>query len=402
LRFNAGSHPLLYKIGMRLYRINPKLWYYGIIILNLPNKIKRNRKRKGYWAGKIETINLEPTVVCNLKCKMCWWWGENGVGYDLIKNKDTMITNQLTKDEIFHLVDSVSDIKPSFYLSGGEQFTRKDTIETIEYIANKGMPIIMTDNGTMIDEPTLKRLSKIRRLTINFSLDGPKDVHDDIRGEGKYEITTKTIKRLIELRGKEIMPAIKITTTLSPMIVGRLDEFIKEVDSFNVDAIRMQHLWFTDKAHVVHHQQVLQQLFGISDDQGAYSHVIPTPQLKYVDTLAKEICKIEHTKYKTPVFIWPKMNYNEIVKYYSDLDFVKVDACSAPWSIASVRANGDVMFCPDEWITKHKIGNIRETDIKDLWNNDKARFFREQLEKTRLFPCCTRCCYVSGPNATDM
>jgi radical SAM protein with 4Fe4S-binding SPASM domain len=392
----------LYKIGICLYKINPKLWDYGVAVLNLPNKVKRNKKHDGYRAGKIETINLEPTVVCNMHCKMCWWWGEKGIGYDLVKNKDTMITNQLTKDEIFKLVDSVSGMKPSFYLSGGEQFTRKDTIETIEYIANKGMPIIMTDNGTMIDDSTLKRLSKTRRLTINFSLDGPKDVHDAIRGEGSYETTTKTIRRLIELRGKEIMPAIKITTTLSPLIVGRLDEFIKAVQSYKVDAIRMQHLWFTDNAHAERHRQVLEKLFGITDDKGAYSHAIPALQLEYVVALAKEIGKIKHTKYKTPIFIWPKMNYDEIIKYYTDLNFVKMDGCKAPWNIAFVRANGDVMFCPDEWVTKYKIGNIRETDIKDLWNNDKARFFREQLEKSKLFPVCSRCCYLSGPGAIDM
>ena len=74
---------------------------------------------------------------------------------------------------------------PSFYLSGGEPFIRKDTVDIIEYISGKGMSVIMNDNGTLLTEEKLKRIARIKNLTINFSIDGPREVHDTIRGKGR-------------------------------------------------------------------------------------------------------------------------------------------------------------------------------------------------------------------------
>jgi len=49
------------------------------------------------------------------------------------------------------------------------------------------------------------------------------------------------------------------------------------------------------------------------------------------------------------------------------------------------------MFCPDEWITKYKLGNIRENSLIDIWNSNETKRFRKVLLRCKLFPKCTRC-----------
>jgi radical SAM protein with 4Fe4S-binding SPASM domain len=399
VKLDSGSHPTLYKVGMKLYDINPKLWNYGVKAIQMPQEMANDVKFKfsdKRFAGKINNINLELSIICNLRCNFCWWWGENGIAYKLIEQKSSMVTKELTTPEIYNVIDQLAvNDKPSFYLSGGEPFIRKDTVDIIEYITNKGMSVITNNNGTLLTDEQLQRLAKIKNLTINFSIDGPEDVHDNIRGKGMFKKTTSTIRRLIELRGDSAFPAIKTNTTFSPWIAGRIEELARYLqDDVGVDATRMQHLWFTDKEHADMHKKELQRVFGTMET-GVDSHIISRPQPDYVNKLADEIMRIQKTKFSKPIFIHPLMTREEIVRYYSDLNFTKKNRCFISWDTLLIKANGDVMFCPDEWMTDFKLGNTRTDKVKDMWQNEKAQKFRTELYNHRLFPACARCCVIN-------
>ena len=163
-----------------------------------------------------------------------------------------------------------------------------------------------------------------------------------------------------------------------------------------VDATRLQHLWFTDKKHAEAHKRVLHDTLGTNEGANVDSHIISIPDIDYLNALADEIIKVEHTRYKKPVYIHPRMSKEEIIKYYTDLSYVRAKRCTVAWDSIFIRANGDVMFCPDEWMVDFKLGNIREHTISELWNNEKARLFRRELWKHKLFPACARCCAING------
>lgn len=400
LKLDSGLHPNLYKIGMRLQKVSPRLWDYGTSMLTLPERLSSGYKfRFGdrQEGRKIDVVNLELSVICNLRCTMCWWWGSNGIAFKLVRERDPLVTQELSTQEIFDLVDQLAGKhRPSFYLSGGEPFIRKDTVDIIEYITGKGMSVITNNNGTMLSDDKLERLSRIRNLTINFSIDGPRDVHDNIRGKGMFDKTTETIRKLLDYRGENALPGIKTNTTFSPWIAGRLDELIRYLqDDVGVDGTRLQHLWFTDKNHAEAHKKVLKMIFGSNEGEGVDSHIISTFDAGYVQKLSKEIMDIEKKKYRKPVFIHPRLTQEQIVKYYSDLSFTKRDRCFVAWNYLMVKANGDAMFCPDEWMTDFKLGNVRNKKVDELWGSDAARKFREELYKRKLFPACARCCAIN-------
>ena len=401
MKIDSGSHPTLYKIGTNLAKRDPRLFDLGLKAITMPESLAGKAKfalSDKELGGKIQSVNLELSILCNLRCQMCWWWGENGIGFKLAQNKDPMVTKQLDKEEVFKIVDELAAThRPSFYVSGGEPFIREDTLEIIEYIASKGLSVVTNDNGTLLNDVQLEKLAKIKKLTINFSIDGPREVHDKIRGKGMYDKTTSTIKKLIEYRGDSMLPAIKTNTTFSPFILGHIDELISELqDNVGVDATRLQHLWFTDKEHAEAHKKVLHEALGTNEGANVDSHVISWPSLDYVKSLADEIKNIEHTKYSKPIYIHPRMSKEEITKYYTDLSYVRTDRCMIAWNNIFIRANGDVMFCPDEWMTDFKLGNVREHSISELWNNEKAKLFRRELLKHKLYPACARCCAING------
>jgi radical SAM protein with 4Fe4S-binding SPASM domain len=399
MSLTSGSHPKLYKAGMKLAKMNPALFDFGWQMLSFPRDAYVRSKLalgdKGQ-VGKIQSVNLEVTIRCNLRCTFCWWWGEKGIAYDLAKNKDPMLSKELSKEEIFDIVDQLAAKHMcSFYLSGGEPFLREDMVDIIEYITGKGMSVATNNNGTMLSEEKMQRLAKMKMLTINFSIDGPKEVHDKIRGDGNFEKTTKNMKRLIELRGDSMFPAIKSNTTFSPWIVGRMDEMIKYLqDDVGVDATRLTHLWFTDKEHADKHKAVLKSLFG-TNETGVDSHLMGAHDPSYIKALADEIGLIEKSKYSKPVFIHPRMSNEQIQRYYSDLDFSKRRSCVVAWDSILIKADGDVMFCPDEWMNDFKLGNVRDSKIDEMWTGEQARKFRKALYKSKLFPACAKCCAIN-------
>lgn len=64
--------------------------------------------------------------------------------------------------------------------------------------------------------------------------------------------------------------------------------------------------------------------------------------------------------------------------------------CVAPWLSLNINQNGDVQPCCIA--SDHKLGNVLNEEIKDIWNNDKIREFRRcMIEKIPVKSC--RGCY---------
>jgi radical SAM protein with 4Fe4S-binding SPASM domain len=40
----------------------------------------------------------------------------------------------------------------------------------------------------------------------------------------------------------------------------------------------------------------------------------------------------------------------------------------------------------------YAVGNLRQSGLRSLWNNEKFRRFREAVKKHGRFPFCHRCC----------
>jgi len=392
---------LIYRISGLVSLISPDLY------LRLRDRYYKFRFRDRYLgdaqptspiAGSIKNVSLEISIRCNLRCTYCWWWGENGIGPDLIKSNSPLIAEELKTQEIFNLIDQLYKYKPSFYIAGGEPFIRKDTLQIIEYINSKGMNVSLTDNGTLLNDEIISRLSKIKNLSITFSIDGLKEMHDKIRGNGNFDRTINNINRLIEKRGRNKYPTIRTNTTMAPENIDSLYELAIFLDKLGVDEINFQHLWYTNKIVAKTHKEVLSNEFGLLDN-GVDSHVVgeqhEITSTDYADKVANftQMLLRNIVKFRSTISFYPLLSKNEIIKYYTDNTFSKYQYCMAPWNEIAIKANGDVMFCPDEWITEFKLGNIKENTIDQLWNNEQAQKFRSFIIKKGRFPICNHCCF---------
>jgi len=57
-------------------------------------------------------------------------------------------------------------------------------------------------------------------------------------------------------------------------------------------------------------------------------------------------------------------------------------------NLIDIQPTGEVNFCVDT--PDYSFGNVRENSVYELWNNEKAKAFRE-LRRSKMLSICNRC-----------
>jgi len=165
--------------------------------------LKNSLKKKDFP----DVINYEITSRCNLNCEHCYW-------RKTIKSK-----KELSCDEWKHVfLEHKSRGANSAYLTGGEPALRLDIIKLADDIFD-GLGIV--SNGV------IKIPDEIQRR-IFISIDGPKEIHDKIRGRKVFDIVLKNIKD-----DKRVI----LTPTLSTTNYMYIGELVKIAKDANVEGI---------------------------------------------------------------------------------------------------------------------------------------------------------------------
>ena len=134
--------------------------------------------------------------VCNLNCKHCRVSEKND------KEQLSLVQAKMLLAELWY--EGVTKLN----LSGGEPFLRKDLFEILEY-ARKFDDIVITTNGTLLNEEVCQKLSEFSNIKLSISLDGMEKTHDEFR---RKKGTFKTvINNLVLLKKYNIPYAIKYT-----------------------------------------------------------------------------------------------------------------------------------------------------------------------------------------------
>ena len=133
------------------------------------------------------TVKWESTNICNLKCIHC------------IANSGTCLSEELSKQEVFSLIDECVRIGViNFGIVGGEPLMRKDLFEIINYAVSKGLRVSLSTNATLVNESISKKIADSSIVFVAVSVDGIGKVHDEFRGiPGAFDQTIFGLKCLI-------------------------------------------------------------------------------------------------------------------------------------------------------------------------------------------------------------
>ncbi len=376
---------------------------------NLLRAIKKSIKQPGYAAGVFykrlksfityrfyrgrsaypETISLFLTYKCNLRCKMCGQWGLAGssLGYSPEELK-----KQLDPADIEKVLDEVMSFKPNITLFGGEPLLYRDWPDVVRMVKKRKMRCNMITNGVLLKE-NAETIIDAGIDEIIFSLDGPRDVHDEIRGTaGTYDRAMAGFKKIQSLKKQKKLntPLVNISTSIFETNYERLDEVLSSAEEMGASSITFHHLIFTSREIYCRHEKKMQDGFSCSAHDWAgfirerLPNIVP-------DKLLQMLKKVKAMRTGIDISVYPNLTDDEVRRYYGLFDFLPESykkRCMSPWMVAYVFPDGSVRPCQS---INYAFGNLKETGFKQMWNCERATRYREGLKRDKYFPVCPRC-----------
>jgi MoaA/NifB/PqqE/SkfB family radical SAM enzyme len=256
-------------------------------------------------------------------------------------------------------------------ITGGEPFLRNDLLELIDGISSlrdgslrKIKSLAITTNGFLTNrilewtEQILKKLSlKGIHLVMALAMDGIGEVHDRIRNyKDAWKKVNDTIQGLKHLRGKTENLVIGLKTTVLPLNIDQLERigvYAEENELFTI-------------------------ISPCIITANRYRNIDRRVDLAFSENDLEKMIRF----YKSKHFQWD-FHRSHLVDYLET--GVMKKPCSAGFNYFFIRSNGDVYPCP---LIKVKLGNVRETDIEDLFQTKDASSFRRRVGK---HPECRTC-----------
>ena len=304
----------------------------------------------------LDEIAIELTVHCNLKCKMCSVWELREHGPDNAKAKEL-------------LRDAYELGARHFTPCGAESFMRKDFLEIVEYAHELGYTKqdIVT-NGTMITDAQLDRLEKMPSVSLHISIDGPPDIHDELRGEGNYAksvaLVRKAVARGIDigLSGvimKETIPHLQALVTLAK------DLGLKEV-SF---------------------QPFQTEISGPEKEISRFS-LMRTPR----EEIVAHLKRLDAHAKKLGIKIFTESLFGVIPDYLAHGKRpIPPGGCFLPSKLLLVDFRGNIYPCFFMRGEGDLMGNVKEDRITDIWHSTHHKQL-QTLALTERCPGCLAAC----------
>lgn len=338
-------------------------------------------------------IFLQLLEHCNLRCRMCYEWGDNGP----YREKKTL--SRLDIEVVKRIVAECRPARPYYELYGGEPLLYPE-IETVLWAINAaGSKVHLPTNGTLLAKHA-ELLVESSADRIWVSLDGPPEINDQQRGAGVFARAVDGIDKVYGIRKQRGVdhPLIGVSVVVTPFNYRYLEAFFfQALDSSKLDCISIElQAYLTEQDHR-DYQSVLKREFDIAHAPVARGFVNNPAIFADMDftLLARQIERIATRCQERGLYLntYPKVMSADNIRKYFSADWFSMSRvkkrCSFPWISTEVSARGEVTSCHAFYDLS--LGNVYRDSIVDIWRGEPYTRYRRYLRRN-LFPICQSCC----------
>lgn len=172
------------------------------------------------------------TDKCPLSCKGCFFYERVDQG------KKELSTAQMQR-----VLDRIIEARiPFLHIAGGEPLVRKDFFELTERTRNNRIVTILYTNGILIDRSAANQINRDCGMAF-VSLDGHKEQHEILRGEGYYD---KAMTGLEHLLSERTRLKVGINYVITRHNADTTIEFLKSVHPMKLNRLKIHPHYFPD------------------------------------------------------------------------------------------------------------------------------------------------------------
>jgi Y-X(10)_GDL-associated radical SAM protein len=305
----------------------------------------------------------EITLACDLKCQHC--------GSRAGKRR----TEELTTDECRDLIRQLAGMGTrEVTLIGGEAYLRRDWLEIIREIRLQGMDCTLQSGGLHLTQDRIKSAVDAGLQALGISIDGLKDVHDQLRGvPGSFDAAFNALKCV-----KKYGIVASVNTQITSLVIPQLRE--------------LMHLFIA--AGAKNWQIQLTVAMGRAADH---------PELLLQPYELQELMPLLAELYEEGAdqgfLLQPGNNIGYFGPYEalwrgSGDDRIHWTSCNAGENTLGIEADGTIKGCPSLPTSPYAGGNIRDLSLNDIWwKTDELSINRGRTSED-LWGFCRSCYYA--------
>lgn len=339
--------------------------------------------------GRKYSVAHEPTIRCNLKCKMCY---QANFRDDVNTMPMMNFGKELRTAEIQKLYDGLNIRFAG--MVGSEIFIRKDIFEILGHLAKSGVRFSILTNGTLIDEKNIARLKSLAGSVarIIYSIDGPRELHNSIRGTAEaFDQTCRAI-----LLTKPFF-TVSVNTVILAENLDHLEEVVGVVRDLGLPTLNLTFEEVYSALEIARTKQILVEHFGWKEGEFEISTHERDGFPYSLDHLKKRVREVRRFAEAHGVFVnfTPYTWEENLDEYYDGTGHKKLDLVCPKLLEPTARIDhlGNVLWCG---VLRKSWGNLLETPFEQIWNGEDFREFRRKLLDGNLLPICRRCCKVDS------
>lgn len=316
---------------------------------------------------------IEVTHRCNLRCVTCNRWKSEQSGPPFNQVMDT------------HRTLVSLGIERVTYL-GAEPFLRADLLNLAQDAKGLGLKTAVVTNGTLLTDLKIDRILEEDLLDVLiFSIDGPEEVHDAIRGiEGAFAKAARAINRLQKQKkqlGKK-RPKVKMYSTISSGNAHCVRAIFDVAKKLDVSALR-----FVSASAVT--REIMEDTNNHLGEEAINSH-------SYAIDPALAIRADQREMVSTELFSIAALGkkIGVLVEAEALLENGRgASACPFVGKDLIIDAEGEVCPCP--MLPRYNLGNIHDSDASELFVGEQPKARLAVLTsalKNGGLPICRQCC----------
>lgn len=300
------------------------------------------------------------TKSCHSRCKNCSIWKEEPSHEMTVSEYAALARN--SRSNLFWL-----------NISGGEPTNRKDLSEIIKSFVDNcpDLQILnFTTNGMNLE--ALKSVceyldqSRIPLIGINVSVDGPREIHNYLRGINGFDTAIEALKVVRSFKNIRSYAAMTLYPKNQKLILETAEAIAEIIPDFSFDNLHLNFphtsnhfygnstLGYEDKLDISYAQPFFKNKFILSSPMNALEAIYQEKLNEFIRTK------------KTPV------------------------TCAALSTNVYISERGDVYPCT---IWDKQIGSLRDHnyDLKKIWESEMRKELRKEILSKKCPNCWTPC-----------
>jgi 12,18-didecarboxysiroheme deacetylase len=316
------------------------------------------------------------TRVCNLRCVHCY-----------AEATHRRRESELTTEQGFELIDDLASFGvPVLLLSGGEPLLRPDIVQLVHYASDKGMRVVISTNGTLIDDRMAAALKDAGVSYVGISLDGLEEVNDRFRGmRGAFQMACNGIKNC-----QNVALKVGLRFTISRLNADQVPGIFDLVEAMNIERVCFYHLVYAGRGSdlinqgVSHHET--RQLLDLIIDRTMDLHT---------RGINKEVLTVDN--HADGAYLYLRMLREQNPRAAEVLELLRMNGGNSSGAgIGCVSWDGRVY--PDQFWRQHSFGNVLSRPFSELWCDlsnplmaqlkDKASYVKGRCAACRWLEIC--------------